>query len=68
KDIGKVGSNFNSADIKYNTLGLGYINHVSNNIKLTLYYAKVWNEKTQLTGYTKDVKDDVFTCRLQFWF
>ncbi len=67
-DIGKVGSNFSSSNIKYHTLGVGYINHFSDNVKLTLYYAKVWNEKTQLTGFTKDIKDNVFTCRLQFWF
>lgn len=67
-DIGKVGTNFSSSNIKYSTLGLGYINHLSDNIKLTLYYANVWNERTQLTGFTKDIKDNVFTCRLQFWF
>ena len=32
------------------------------------YYDRVFNEKTQLTGYTGDAKDDVFTCRLQFRF
>jgi hypothetical protein len=26
------------------------------------------NEKTQLNGFTGDIKDDVFTCRLQFRF
>ncbi|MBX2930878.1 MAG: porin [Chitinophagaceae bacterium] len=68
KQIGVPSSTLTAADIKYSTLGLGYINYISNNVKLMLYYAKVWNEKTNLAGYTKDVKDDVFTCRLQFWF
>ena len=67
-EIGATGSNFTAANIKYATLGFGYINYFSENIKLVLYYARVWNEKTQLAGYTGDVKDDVFTCRLQFRF
>lgn len=67
-EIGAINSNFTAANIKYSTLGLGYINYISDNAKLTLYYAKVWNEKTLLNGFTKDVNDDVFTCRLQFRF
>lgn len=67
-EIGAPGSNFSAANIRYNTLGIGYLYYISENIKLVLYYARVWNEKTQLTGYTADVKDNVFTCRLQFRF
>ena len=67
-EIGAAGSNFTAANIRYSTLGFGYINYMTENIKLVLYYARVWNEKTQLTGYTTDVKDNVFTCRLQFRF
>ena len=67
-EIGAVGSNFTAANIKYATLGLGYINYMSDNVKLVLYYARVWNEKTLLTGYTTDIEDNVFTCRLQFRF
>ncbi|HMW25754.1 MAG TPA: porin, partial [Ferruginibacter sp.] len=67
-EIGAPGSNFSAANIRYNTLGVGYLYYISENIKLVLYYARVWNEKTQLTGYTADVKDNVFTCRLQFRF
>lgn len=68
KEIGAPGSNFSTANIKYTTLGFGYINYLTENVKLVLYYARVWNEKTQLAGYTGDVKDNVFTCRLQFRF
>ncbi len=68
KEIGAASSNLAAANIKYSTLGLGYINYLSDNVKLVLYYARVWNEKTQLTGYTSDISDDVFTCRLQFRF
>lgn len=67
-EIGAAGSNFTAANIRYSTLGFGYINYMTENIKLVLYYARVWNEKTQLAGFTTDVKDNVFTCRLQFRF
>ena len=68
KDIGHSGSNLTAADIKFSTLGFGYICYINENVKLVLWYDKVWNEKTQLAGYTTDVKDDVFTCRMQFRF
>jgi hypothetical protein len=68
EDIGKVGANLTAADIKYNTLGVGYINYITPNVKAVLYYAKVTNEKTNLIGFTEDIKDDVFTFRLQFRF
>jgi hypothetical protein len=68
KEIGKSGSNLTSADIKFSTLGFGYISYINENVKLLLWYDKVWNEKTRLTGFTTDVKDDVFTCRMQFRF
>ncbi len=67
-EIGAPGSNFSATNIRYNTLGFGYINYLTENVKIVLYYAKVTNEKTQLPGFTGDVKDDVFTCRLQFRF
>ncbi len=67
-DIGKSGSNINAANIKYSTLGFGYINYISENVKLMLWYDKVTNEKTLLSGYTSDLLDNVFTCRLQFRF
>jgi len=67
KEIGTA-AGFTTADIKYNTVGVGYLNYITPNVKLVLYYAKVNNESTSLSGYTKDAKDDVFTCRLQFRF
>lgn len=67
-EIGAAGSNFTAANIKYHTIGFGYVNYLTENVKVVLYYARVMNEKTQLTGFTSDVKDDVFTCRLQFRF
>ena len=67
-EIGKTGTNFNAADIKYSTLGFGYNFYMNPNVKLLLWYDVVRNEKTLLPGYTSDVKDDIFTCRLQFRF
>ncbi|GAB2837162.1 porin [Ferruginibacter profundus] len=67
-EIGKAGSNMNAANIKFSTLGFGYIYYITDNAKLILWYDKITNEKTSLAGYTTDVKDNVFTCRLQFRF
>ncbi len=68
EEIGKAVTNLNATDIKYSTLGFGYIHYINENLKLVFWYEKVTNEKTQLSGFTSDVKDDVFTCRLQFRF
>lgn len=67
-EIGKAGSNLTATDIKYSTLGFGYINYINENLKLLLWYEIIKNETTQLTGYTSDVKDNIFICRLQFRF
>lgn len=66
--IGSPGTNFNSTDICFTTFGLGYLNYINDNLKLTLWYEWVKNEKTQIPGFTRDVKDNVFTCRLQYRF
>lgn len=58
-----------AADLKYTTLGLGAILAVSSNVKITFYYDIVKNEKSNsLAGYSKDLKDNVFTLRLQYKF
>ena len=61
-------NHFGPADIKYITLGFGYLYYINDNLKLTLWYEDVKNEKTSLPGFTEDLKDNVFTCRLQFRF
>ncbi len=68
EDIGKPGTNLTAADIKYSTLGLGFLHHINENIKLVFYYDIVKNEKTQLDGYTQDLKDNIFTTRIHFRF
>lgn len=64
------------ADIKFTTLGLGWNYRFNSQIKLTAYYEIVKNEKTALstagtngtTNTTKDLKDNVFTFRIQYKF
>ncbi|HEY9123365.1 MAG TPA: hypothetical protein PK252_05440 [Bacteroidales bacterium] len=56
------------ADIAYTTLGLGWIYNWDENVKITAYYDMVSNEKTLLKGYTEDLKDNVFTLRVQYKF
>lgn len=60
--------NLTAADIRYNTIGGGYIYYVTPNLKLTLWYEHPMNEKTGIKGMDQDLKDDNFTCRAQFSF
>ena len=62
------GNGFGPADIKYTTLGVGYIYYINENLKLVTWYDNVKNENTSLAGFTEDVKDNVLTLRLQFRF
>ena len=68
KDFG-VGTSLKSAEVKYDMLGLGYNYYWDENIKFMVYYNFVQNEKGDgLAGFTKDVKDNVFTVRMQYRF
>ena len=67
-DIGAAGSNLNAADLRYTTLGMGYVHYHSESLKFTLWYERVTNEATRLPGLTGDLDDDVFTARVQFRF
>ncbi len=64
-------------DIKHTTLGVGLLWAISNNVRLTAYYDMVTNEKTKNlkpdftksnSNFSKDLKDNVFTVRLQYKF
>jgi len=66
--IGKAGTNLTAADIKFSTLGLGFLHHINENIKVIFYYDFVKNETTQLAGYKEDLKDNIFTTRIHFRF
>ncbi len=67
-EIGKAGTNLTAAEIKFNTIGIGYAYHFNPQTKLIFYYDLVKNESTQLAGYISDNEDNIFTCRLQFRF
>ena len=67
-DIGAAGGNLNAADLRYTTLGMGYIFYHSESLKFTLWYDRVTNEKNRLPGLIGDIDDDVFTARVQFRF
>lgn len=57
-----------AADLKYSTLGLGYVYYMNENLKWVFWYDVVTNEKTQLVGFTDDLKDNIFTLRAQYRF
>jgi hypothetical protein len=62
-------------DVKYTTLGVGWIYHWDANVKFTVYYDMVTNEKVYsgtktaaLYPFTNDLKDNVLTVRMQYKF
>ena len=60
---------FSGADIKYTTSGFGLLYKLDEHIKLTGYYDVVRNETTsKLAGFSKDLKDNVITLRVQYKF
>lgn len=59
-------ANTTAGDIKFSTLGYGFTYLVNARVKLTIYNERVINGSTQLEGYRNDIKDDVFTARLQY--
>ena len=68
-DFGKGDSKLSATDLKYYTLGLGWIYYWDSNIKFVAYYDMVTNETSKLlSGYESDLKDNVFTFRIQYKF
>lgn len=61
-------ANLDAGDVRYNTLGIGLTRYFTENLKFLIYYDIVKNEKTQLPEFTKDIKDNVFTFRIQMRF
>ena len=56
-------------DLRYPTLGIGYTYNLDSNIKLIVYRDMVTNEiSNNLSGATMDLKDDVWTVRMQYKF
>ena len=64
-----VGTSFKSAELKYQMLGIGYVNHWDENVKFMIYYNIIKNESAAgINGFEKDKLDNVFTVRLQYRF
>jgi phosphate-selective porin len=64
-----VGTTMSKAELKYTMLGIGYNYYYNDNVKLMVYYNMVTNENaTGIAGFDKDLKDDVFTIRIQYRF
>ena len=66
----RVGQNgTNKTDLSQSTIGVGALWNINSAIRLQAYYEFNRNEKTtHVAGFGKDVKDDVFTLRLQYKF
>lgn len=65
----EIVANLTAADIKYTTLGVGYLLNYDQNWKLLVYHDFVTNESTGLSGYASDLKkDNMWTFRLQYTF
>jgi hypothetical protein len=69
--------NLSPADIKYSTLGIGVIHHWDETVKFLVYYEFVKNErlnasavaaKSSLVPFASDLRDNVFTFRVQYRF
>jgi len=68
-DLGKAGSNLGVADLKYTALGLGYNWYINDHFKFLAFYNVVTNESARnLAGYSRDLKDNVLTLRVQARF
>ncbi|MFH0760010.1 MAG: hypothetical protein V2A67_00730 [Bacteroidota bacterium] len=74
KNAGGQATGLGTADISYTTLGLGWNYRFNSHIKLSAYYDIVKNEITGITGsnstndYSRDLKDNVLTVRVQYKF
>ncbi|NTE02979.1 porin [Agrobacterium tumefaciens] len=57
-----------AADVRFDTFGFGFLHHFNPHFKAVIYYDIIKNESTEISGYTDDRKDNVFTLRTQFYF
>lgn len=67
-DIGKASTNLTLADIKYSTIGIGFLRQLNGNLRFVAYYDIVTNEKTQLAAYGHNLPDNVLTVRFHYRF
>jgi phosphate-selective porin len=66
-EIGENGTS--QTDLSYNTFGFGALWKISNAFRLQAFYEINTNEKTaKVASMTDDLKDNIFTLRLQYKF
>lgn len=64
-----LGAGTGKGDIARHNLGVGYLYRMNNNFRVMAYYDMAFNEKSKnLTGYDSQLKDNIFTLRLQYKF
>lgn len=66
EEIGLAGNYTTAGDIKFSTLGYGLTYALNSRLKVTAYHEQVSNKGTRLSSHSADLKDDVFTARLQY--
>ena len=67
--IGIAANRSSASDVKYTTIGLGWVHHWDSNVKFVLYYDLVKNEEVaNLSSLKSDLKDNVITFRMQYKF
>ncbi|MFL5754569.1 MAG: hypothetical protein ACJ76F_14245 [Bacteroidia bacterium] len=71
--LGPTRNNLSSADIKYTQLAFGYNYYLDTHVKFMVFYNMIKNEvagngTTGIAGFTKDIKDNIFTIRMQYRF
>jgi len=54
--------------VKFENFGAGLVYYATKQVKLVVYYDHPVNEKTALPEFAEDLRDDVFTARLQYRF
>jgi predicted porin len=67
-ELGSSGTNFSGADVKFTTTGIGVTHYFTEKLKALVYYDVVRNEKTALSDYRQDIRDNVLTIRIQMRF
>jgi hypothetical protein len=67
-DVGLASTNTHAGDVQFRTFGFGYLYYFDDHFKVLGWYDVVKNEHTSLEGFTSDIKDNVFTLRLQYDF
>jgi hypothetical protein len=55
-------------EIKYTMFDIGYNLYLTPNVKFLIHYNMVSNEVTKINGFKRDLKDNIFTARMQYRF